>query len=516
MKIIYISCFVDPWLKIAEKLRRERGYEPVYWVGYEYDNSRALVPEAFPGIIYHPIFDAFKGIPPQGEFSSLPQAPIDIDFLRASANDEIMAMQMMDRMDPDRYSFNLMERQRHFRNLMRYWDACLDRLNPNLVVCERVPHQVFDYVLYLLCRRKGIPFLTFILTPFLGRVIPVTEISSIGGIFDAEYARNMASDLTIDDLKNTLADDIKAGMEKLRLDYGQAEPPYMKKHILEHKKNSSLFSLSRKFLADMLQSRREYFGRNGYLMRGIPTFFKERHKSVGESSTSVVAYARLKLKANRFRKKLRKNYDSLAQSPDLSVPYVIFNLHYQPELTSNPSGGIFADQRLCIDALAKNLPGDHWIYVKEHRSQLYSHLLGQTGRTLDYYQDMLAHPRVRLMPLDGDPFELMKHSRAVATVTGTCGWEAMVMGKPVLAFGLSWYERYPGVLRIRDEESAKKIADFIANYNYSERALVAYLNAFQVKTIKVYSQRNWYERLKEDKTSSIQVLADCIAQWLPA
>ncbi len=41
---------------------------------------------------------------------------------------------MMDRMDFDRYSFNTMERQRHFRNLLRYWSACIDWLKPDAAI----------------------------------------------------------------------------------------------------------------------------------------------------------------------------------------------------------------------------------------------------------------------------------------------------------------------------------------------------------------------------------------------
>ena len=58
------------------------------------------------------------------------------------------------------------------------------------------------------------------------------------------------------------------------------------------------------------------------------------------------------------------------------------------------------------------------------------------------------------MPMNIDSFPLIANSKAVATVTGTVGWEAMVRRKPVLVFGLSWYEKYAGVLKIVDEKSA--------------------------------------------------------------
>jgi hypothetical protein len=41
--------------------------------------------------------------------------------------------------------------------------------------------------------------------------------------------------------------------------------------------------------------------------------------------------------------------------------------------------------------------------------------------------------------------ELIKHSVGVATINGTCGWEAINLQKPVLVFGEAWYGKLKGV-----------------------------------------------------------------------
>jgi len=208
MKIIYSSCCIDPWLKIAQKLQKEYGYEPIYWNGYEYDNSKNIVPNAFPKIIYHPYSDAWKGIFPKEIADRFAGSFINIDFLKDYASYELQAIKMMDRMDPDRYSFNFMERQRHFRNLLKYWTACIDYLKPDMVVSMIFPHQLFDYVLYLLCKFNNIKFVTFCRSVFPGRVIPLTDISSIGDVFDDEYAGFLKSDFGIEELKGNLPEEI--------------------------------------------------------------------------------------------------------------------------------------------------------------------------------------------------------------------------------------------------------------------------------------------------------------------
>lgn len=513
MRVIYSTCLADPWVKVAQKLKKEHGYDPVYWNGYkDLDDSAKVVFNAFPNAIYHPSLDACKGIFPNEIASRYAGYYIDINFLKSHASFELQAIKMMDRMDPDRYSFNFMERQRHFRNLLKYWTACIGYLKPDMVLSDQVPHLVFDYVLYLLCKYYNIKFITFRGSPFLGRVIPITEISSIGDILDTEYAEVFNSGSTIEMLKRDLPKDIIEQYEMIKSGYVLAEPNYMKTHLVDHKKSSGLLSLTKKFILDMNQFHNRYFKKGGFLLKGIPTLFKQRSKSIENSNFTILNYAILKLKANAYKNKLKKYYNSLVEEPNFSVPYIIFNLHYQPEMTSSPSGDIFVDQRLCVDVLAKHIPSNYLIYIKEHPSQFYAHIGGHTGRIPEFYNDLKSYPQVRLMPLHVDPFTLFKHSKAVATVTGTSGWEAMALGKPVIIFGLTWYERYTGVLKITDEKTAAQITSFIENFTFDERNLLAYLNAFSIKSVNSYAHRGLKEKMNLDETECVSNLAESIFQ----
>jgi len=512
MRVIYSTCMADPWVKVAQKLKHEHGYEPVYWIGYEDDESKKLVPAAFPNLIYHPYFDACKAVFPQQLVDQFAGSFFDIEFIKARASFELQAIKMMDRMDPDRYSFNFMERQGLYRNFLKYWTAGISYLKPDLVVSGNVPHQVFDYVLYLACKLNHIKFLTYRGSAFLGRVIPVTEVSSIGDILDEEYVKMVQSGTETEWLKRNLPNEILERYEKVKSDYTMAEPDYMKRQLLEHRHSSGLLPLTMKFIHDLNRFKGGYFGKHGFLKKGIPTFFKEQGKNIEDSRTSVWKYSVLKLKANAYKKRLKEYYDSLVTAPDLNVPYVMVNLHYQPEMSSNPSGDIFVDQRLCVDVLAQHIPSRFLIYVKEHPSQFFSHLGGHTSRIPGFYDDLIRYPQVRLMPLQADPYTLFKHSRAVATVTGTSGWEAMVLGKPVICFGSPWYEKYSGVLKIDDEKSAAKIAPFIENYRFDERNLLAYLHAFSHKSIMAYAHRGFKEKMNQDEAECVRNLAASVFQ----
>lgn len=46
-RVLYNTCTADPWVKVAQKLKDEYDYEPVYWIGIGLDNSDQVVPAVF-------------------------------------------------------------------------------------------------------------------------------------------------------------------------------------------------------------------------------------------------------------------------------------------------------------------------------------------------------------------------------------------------------------------------------------------------------------------------------------
>ncbi len=183
-------------------------------------------------------------------------------------------------------------------------------------------------------------------------------------------------------------------------------------------------------------------------------------------------------------------------------------------MTSSPSGDIFVDQLLCVDVLAQNLPRDYKIYVKEHPSQFLPHTEGHTSRIKEFYDDLLLYRNVRLVPIDTNPFHLIKNSKAVATITGTAGWEAMVLKKPAIIFGLSWYEGYVGVLKVSDQKSANKIRSFIENFKFDEKNLLSYLKAFQDNSTVGYFDMGLKKIMDQEEEECVDNLVNFVHKCL--
>ena len=513
-KAIYINCWTDPWLKVASEIRDKHGIEPGFWIGYQEEQKEKEVRALFPNAIYQSDLDAWCGRFPAEIENHYSEEYLDADFINSNSKYELIALKMLDRVDPTQHTFSFPERQRHVRNLFRKWMYCLEYVKPEFVVTPMVPHRVYDYTLYVVCKYLNVPFVFFNHTPFDGRCIVMREYYSIGEMFKEDYLANER--VCVDDLQ--IEDDVQNAFEKNKKDYRVARPIYMiKNEEVDRKWNSTMkifMHVARRFVL----VRRNLFGKNGRLRNWVwGPYYKQNEKTPMEASYNTLpAYLSHQISGLRYIKKLKKHYERLTVKPNYSEKYVILFLHYQPEATTCPIGNIFVDQELCVDMLLKHLPEDYYVYIKEHPSQFYANSEGQLGRMKETYNDLANKPRVKMMSTREVSFDLIEHCSALATVSGTVGWEGIVRGKPVIAFGMTWYENYDkGCLRVSDNASAERIKSFIDNYIYDEYAMQAYLASVSKNTIKAY----FYKAVHKDRqlvteTECIENLAAAIMAQL--
>lgn len=110
--------------------------------------------------------------------------------------------------------------------------------------------------------------------------------------------------------------------------------------------------------------------------------------------------------------------------------YVYFPLHMTPELSTQIQGTMWLDQLHLIEALAKSIPSDWVVYVKEHPATL-----TYRCRPRGFYEKITKFPNVFMAPIDMDMHEIISRAQMVAVITGTSGWEAILRGVPVIHFG---------------------------------------------------------------------------------
>jgi hypothetical protein len=136
----------------------------------------------------------------------------------------------------------------------------------------------------------------------------------------------------------------------------------------------------------------------------------------------------------RFYKSICVPVDKLAKVEK----YVYFPLHFQPEASTVPLGGIFGDQNLIISYLIDFVPDDCFIVVKEHpamwhRTKAIENI--KNVRSYDFYSNLNKDDKVLFVDEDVNPYYLINNSQFTVTVSGSVVLESLLFKKYCLVFG---------------------------------------------------------------------------------
>ncbi|HVQ00556.1 MAG TPA: hypothetical protein VMT57_03480 [Candidatus Thermoplasmatota archaeon] len=446
-KAIFVECSVPFWIDVAYQLQSTDDWEPCYWTGDP--RFEPQVHRRFPDAVFHNNLDAIRGIPAAAcRMLSLPV--LDQPLLEELASCQMISLQMMNRMDRND-SFSFSERELLFKQYLRYWSAVLDHFSPEVVVFPVSPHLVYDYVLYSLCKRKKIQTILFEQTSLDGWIYPESRFED-GSLVLRDRYWQLCHSWDTGSLKTIpITEEAAAYLERVSGDYAGAVPFYMKDQFAQH---NLVTYLGKKLLLHpndiplMIQKGRNLLSRSHYI--------KQHGKSIQDSDMKGFEYVFCKLEGMKKKNRLKQHYQSLEKPAEFKHPYFYFPLHYQPENTSCPLGEAFVDQFLIVDMLSRFAPAGWKIYVKEHSSQWHPKLHGECSRSSEFYDRVAALPNVQIIPVTTPNFELIDHAKAVVTITGTAGWEAVVRGRPVLLYGHAWYKFCKGVFYVPSVEKCKK------------------------------------------------------------
>lgn len=128
--------------------------------------------------------------------------------------------------------------------------------------------------------------------------------------------------------------------------------------------------------------------------------------------------------------------------------YATFFLHFEPEKTSVPDGGLFGDQILAVRRCAESLDPSTTLVVREHPSQLTRLKRGFRARTASYYREISAIPNVVVLSETVPHSDVLEGSRVIFTLTGKVALEALALRIPVIPLGYAWYEGLPGIFTL--------------------------------------------------------------------
>ncbi len=310
-------------------------------------------------------------------------------------------------------------------SLLRAADT-VEQAKCDYLVFSSTPHDLEAWLVFLYAHQRGMRTFAICQSELPWRVFgkeikpdPVHGCKPVknreAAILDGSHAARLSE----------LSAQAEGYIAKKRGDYVSAEPKYMKVQ-----KTGDTRSVAQKLLK--LWQR---------LRRGPSVKYRESASNLDRE----IAKRLDKIRARRLRKAL--NRYATDQLP--SGNFVSVFLHFQPERTSVPEGGRYAPQINAIAALRDRLPSDWHVVVKEHPS-MFLLRSKRPFRHPDFYRVLAGMPNLHLVDDRQSSFELIDASRAVATLTGTVGFEALCRGKPVIAMGDAAYRHYPGAIDLFD------------------------------------------------------------------
>ncbi len=504
VRAIYSNFSEHFWLDVSQYLAGEFDWEPVYWVGIDWMQSFAE--SQFPNTIFQPTVDAVKGIPPAG-FDPSEGWPIDKTLLDQLARAQLTAVNMMDRMDA-LDSFTYSQRVRHFYRQVGYWSAVIDRLQPEIVVFKEIPHMVFDYILYELCRIKRIRTMMFQITSMRSLwLMKETLYDQHAGI--QLYHKMLADGVSPDQVE--LSEHLDTYLQSLRAFYEDV-PMFVRfvskddLRVSTETPMQKLASLGRypKFIRKQLAIWRKK-------LKPPRNYLVQHGKTPETSAMTASDYRRFRRESKAKMDPLVAYYAQLARTPDLERKYVYIALTFQPEANSSPLGGVYADIQLMIELISRSVPEDWVLYVKEHPSELHPDWAwrAQACRSRTFYDDILAIPKVRFVPNDASSYDLIDHAKAVATLTGTTAWQAVNRGVPGMIFGYPWYQGCEGIYHIETIEDCQQAIDQInTGVDIDLGKIRLFVHALEQSGVSAYVDELWRDYVPFD--SDPQRMAEAI------
>ena len=436
MKVILVWPTGRPEVKVLLDEIEKAGHEIVYWVGEH--PAAHLSPK---GAIFHDHYDAWDAKPAEAyKKESFP--PPNAELIESMYETESLILTMMNK----HYDAAPVDERKHiYYTMLGYWTTVLDRLKPEVVVFNDIPHSLYSNVLGDLARKRGIRSVMFEGTLVAGRVVRYADVWKGSEELAAAVSENAKRHLTSD----ALGPELRAYWEEV-LSRGNAPIWYIKEQDLQ--------------------------------TRGAGLTRIRINAALRALRSGTFTHLAWDFVRRKFTNDLKSEYREVEHQTDLSRPFVFFAMNFQPERSSSPQGGIFHDQILAAETLAAALPEGWELYIKEHPSQWL--LRGKTrytsARYKGYYRRLAAIPRVRIIPIEMTPRQFVESSQAVATITGSIAVEAVLWGKRALIFGAVWYRDCPGVVRVQSVEDCRRVfAEIREGKRVGKEEALAFLKAIE-------------------------------------
>ena len=304
------------------------------------------------------------------------------------------------------YKFKKQEILSILEQELKFFESILDEIKPDYFLTYDPPFH-HQKLLLELCKAKGIQVLSICGTGIENKII----LTADGATFD--------------------------------LDSKSIPTNYFKTNIISEEVQKNSYDLViQKYLQDReIGSLNKLKALRDYLLDFDSELVNSNFMYYGKTKFKVIKDA-----INREFKR-RKNFRFLQKStilsPDLKIPYVYFPMNVDEEMNILHYAPYYTNQIEIIRHIAKSIPIDYVLYVKEH---IASKLRG--WMVPDYYKEILEIPNVVLVNPFFDNNVLLQNSKLLVAIRGTTPLKAIKYGKASVIFGDQPFQILPSVFKV--------------------------------------------------------------------
>ena len=128
---------------------------------------------------------------------------------------------------------------------------------------------------------------------------------------------------------------------------------------------------------------------------------------------------------------------------DISKPYIFFPLHIPWDAQIATRNPMFTSQETVIEMLAGSCPPGVGLYVKEH-----PYYAGGVNKKM--LRNVKKFQMVKVIDPSISSFEMIRNAKAVVTINSTAGWEAILLKKPLVVLGDTFYAYFKYAYKVEN------------------------------------------------------------------
>lgn len=370
----------------------------------------------------------------------------------------------------------------YISGLYQFLDIMLNEKSPKFVFTYGVA-SAHAFLLGQLCLSRRIPFLRLISCRVGSRMMVDNDPM---GCFKPVIS-------TIEDIK---ANRIDASKER----------EFAKQYLLDYKQKPSRpeyykFNLKKKLETGPF--RETYKATISMLF-----FLMKRRRKL--TKYDIEQIERIWFKARIEWKRFFIPYSLFSENIKTSHEVIYFPLQFEPEASTMVLSPWHTNQLSIIESIAKALPANCILAVKEHMSML--------GNRPDYFYPTIAKmPRVLLVHPGQDGIQMIQKSRITVVISGTSAWEAVKLKKPVIVIGNSPFLgiqegmiHEPCLSNLASAFSTALMLEPASDETIETFLAALYMHSFDMKPSLLWG--NYLEHDDQERTKVVKSICDGVEQ----